>query len=253
MNENKLKLNEDKTEFLVLSSSRQKHKIQDRTITIGNSSIHPSATAKNLGVMMDSHLTMESQINSVCRCSSIHLRNIGKIRKYLTPETAAKIMHAFISSRLDYNNALLYGIPKTQIQRLQRIQNTAARIVTCCKKSDHITPHLQNLHWLPVHNRIKYKIITLTYRCLHDIAPAYLCDLIHLYHPGRSLRSSTSLSLTVPKTNLKGYWDCAFSKAAPVLWNQLPQKLKSIESFDMFKSELKTFLFKDAFNTKEKL
>ena len=105
------------------------------------------------------------------------------MRKCLNMESAKKITHAFISSRLDYNDSPLYGIPTSMIQRLQRIQNSAARIVILCSKSEHITPQLQDLHWLPVHQRIKFKIITLTYRCLHNLAQAYLSDLIHVLPP----------------------------------------------------------------------
>ena len=242
---NKLKLNDDKTEFLVLSSAKQQHKIPEKALTIGSSTVSRSSTAKNLGVIMDSNLNMERHISSVCQKSYLHLRNIGKIRKFLSTEATKKVTHAFISSRLDYNNALLYGLPKSQLQRLQRIQNSAVRIVTKCKKSEHISPHLEELHWLPVTQRIKFKILTFAYKCLHGLAPDYLSDLLTLYSPTRNLRSSSAIQLVVPKTKLRKYGDRAFAKCAPVLWNNLPVDVKSATTIGSFKVSLKTYLFKE--------
>ena len=152
-------------------------------------------------------------------------------------------MHAFITSTLDCNNALLFGVPSLQLAKLQRIQNSAARIVTGTKRHEHITPILHSLHWLRVKKRIDFKILTLTYRCLHDTAPAYLKDLLHPYQPTRSLRSASSLLLKVPRSKLRSYGDRAFSKAAPTLWNSLPKHIRESRSLESFKSALKTYLF----------
>ena len=127
------------------------------------------------------------------------------------------------------------------------MQNTAARIVTRTKKYEHISPVLKDLHWLPVANRIKFKILTLTYKCLHNQAPTYLSDMIELHSPPRDLRSAHNLSLKVPTTRLKTYGDRAFSRAAPDLWNALPIHIKGAYSLDCFKSELKTYLFNRSF------
>jgi hypothetical protein len=247
MSQNKLKLNDDKTEFLVLSSSRQQHKIPEASLSIGSATIARSKTARNLGVIFDSTLSMESHVSAICKNSFFQLRNIAKIRKYLTDKSTEKVIHAFISSRLDNNNALLYGIPKSKIQRLQRVQNSAARIIRKCKKSDHITPHLKHLHWLPVQQRIKFKILTLTFKCLHGLAPKYLNDLLTLYKPSRTLRSSSGIQLVVPKTKLSSYGDRAFAKVAPVLWNALPTDVRCTNTVDSFKLLLKTHLFNDYF------
>ena len=157
------------------------------------------------------------------------------------------MIHAFISTRLDSNNGLLYGIPKTQIKRLQRIQNSAVRIVTRCNKCEHITPFLKQLHWLPIQQRIKFKILTITYKCLHGLAPGYLSDLLTPYTPPRELRSSSAMQLAVPKTVLSGYGDRAFAKCSPVLWNALPIDIKCSTSLNSFKSALKTHLFSEYF------
>ena len=230
-----------------MSSSRQQHKVPAKSLSIGSSVISRSDSARNLGVIMDSTLSMESHISSVCQSTYLQLRNIGKIRKYLTDEATKKVIHACISSRLDYNNALLYGLPKSQLHRLQRIQNSAARIVQRCKKSDHMTPHLKHLHWLPVQQRIKFKILTLTYKCLHGLAPQYLSDLLSVYNPSRTLRSSSSMQLVVPKTKLSSYGDRSFAKVAPFLWNNIPVNVKMATSVDEFKGLLKTHLFQEYF------
>ena len=192
---------------------------------------------------MDCHLSMDAHIKAICKKSYFHLRNLSKIRRYLSKDAQHKIVHAFISSNLDCNNALLYGLPKYQTDKLQRIQNSSARLVTRTKKQDHITPVLKSLHWLPVQSRIIYKILTLTYRCLHQKAPEYLTALIHPHNPPRNLRSSTSLLLDVPRSRLSHYGDWAFSVAGPRLWNRVPDALKSAASLDTFKINLKTYLF----------
>ena len=101
------------------------------------------------------HVKYPASLRSQLR-SYYHLRNISKIRKYLTEEATETRVHTFVSSKLDYCNPLLYGLPKHMISRLQSVQNTAARIVTLTKKFDHITPVLIHLHWLPVHFRILF-------------------------------------------------------------------------------------------------
>ncbi len=127
------------------------------------------------------------------------------------------------------------------------IQNTAARILTRTPKFEHISPILQDLHWLPVAQRIKFKILLLTFKCLHNLAPEYLSDLLELYNPPRSLRSGSNLNLRVPTTRLKTYGDRSFSKCAAVLWNPLPMHIKSASSLDSFKTLLKSHLYKDSF------
>ena len=247
MMENKLKLNEDKTELLVITPSRSQNKVFIDKISIGDSDITPSKVARNLGIIFDDTMTMKDHVTAKVKSCHVQLRTIGKLRKYLSFEAAETLVHAFITSRLDNGNSLLYGLPDTQIQRLQRVQNTAVRILTRTRKFDHISPILKDLHWLPVTNRIKFKILTLTYKCLHNLAPTYLSDMIELHTPPRDLRSANSLNLKVPLTRLKTYGDRAFSRAAPDLWNSLPLDIKCASSLATFKLELKTYLFNRSF------
>jgi exonuclease III len=247
MSENKLQLNDGKTELVVITPSRQSKKVNIESVHIGCSDITPSKCARNLGATFDQHMTLHPHMSSLVKSCNWQLRRIGQIRRYLTTEAAEKLIHAFISSRLDNANSLLYGLPEYQTDRLQRIHNTAARILTQTQKYDHITPILKNLHWLPIKQRIVFKIVTLTYRCLNGLAPPYLSELLVPYLPTRSLRSSQSLLLKIPKTKTKSYGDRAFQNAAPKLWNNLPLSIRQSDTLNSFKHKLKSYLFEGSF------
>ena len=129
------------------------------------------------------------------------------------------------------------------------VQNAAAKLVVRARKYDHVTPILIELHWLPVFYRIRFKILLLTYKCLHGEGPEYLCNLLHpVNERSRSLRSSSMNMLQVPRTKLVTCGDRAFSVIAPVLWNQLPNDVKTAQNLQSFKTSLKTYLFTMAFN-----
>ena len=131
---------------------------------------------------------------------------------------------------------------------LQSGQNTAARIVTLTKKFDHITPVLIQLHWLPVHFLIPFKVLMLVYKALNGMAPLYITELLSYRKCSRTLRSTDQKLLAVPKLRLKTYEDRAFSVAAPELWNKLPLDLRSLDTINLFKKHLKTDLFKKGYN-----
>ena len=147
--------------------------------------------------------------------------------------------------KLDHCNSLLYNVPKNVIKKLQSVQNAAVRLITRSRKCDHITPILLDLHWLPVSERIKFKILLLTFKALHQQSPTYIQDLITRYSPSRSLRSSSTLSLNPVSFNLKTYGSRAFSVSAPELWNILPDDIRSCENLRFLKHKLNTYLFKN--------
>ena len=186
-------------------------------------------------------MTLKPHISNIVRVSSFHIRNISRIRKYLNQSAAEQIIHAFVTSRLDNGNALFYGLPQNQISRLQHIQNTAARVVTLSRKSCHITPILKELHWLPVSQRIVFKLMLIVHKSVNNIAPIYISELLKVYTPSRNLRSS-NMSLLKEPTSKRTWGDRSFSVAAPRLWNHLPTKVKSCHSITRFKSLLKTHL-----------
>ena len=165
------------------------------------------------------------------------------------------VVHAFVTSRIDYCNGLLYGLPNCEIIKLQRVQNAAARLLTSSSKYSHITPVLKELHWLPVRFRIHFKILLLTFKALNGIALDYIKELIKVRkHVRYSLRSNSGITITHPVGKmLKSFGDRTFSVAAPTLWNALPASLRNTTSLITFKSCLKTYLFKLAFNVWNKL
>ena len=146
------------------------------------------------------------------------------------------VAHAFISSRIDYCNSLLIGISDASVGQLQRIQNCTARLITNTRKYDHIRPVLRRLHWLPVKQRIIFKILLLTFKAVHGLAPSYICELVEIKQPTRELRFSSKCLLQIPKTRLKTYGDASFSVCGPTQWNNLPEHIRSSTTVSKFKT-----------------
>ncbi|XP_062585577.1 uncharacterized protein LOC134247212 [Saccostrea cucullata] len=132
----------------------------------------------------------------------------------------------------------------TVLNKLQRVQNTAARIITKTPRHDHITPVLKELHWLPICQRIDYKVLLYTYKALHGQCPQYTIDLLCVYRPARDLRSSNSLTLVIPRTRTVTFGRRSFSHAAPRLWNALPESVRNAKTLNACKRQLKTHLFR---------
>jgi hypothetical protein len=247
MSNNFLKLNSDKTEVLVITTpSLSTHSIS--TMQICDSTITVSKTAKDLGVTLDSAFNLECHVRLLCKKAYYQIFLIKKIRAYITEDAARTLVQANVTSILDYCNSLLYGLPSQLISRLQRVQNCAARVVKKLGRHCHITPVLKDLHWLPVKQRIEYKILLITHKALHRLAPPYIMDLLVPYQPTRSLRSQDSNLLTVQHARLQTYGARSFSCAAPKLWNSLPNHMRQITSVTAYKAALKTLKFKEAFN-----
>ena len=151
---NKLKLNSDKSELLVISSTcKYRPRPLLDSISISEQVVNSSVSARNLGLIVDDSLSLEEHVNYISKSCYYHLTRIAKIRKYLSEDSTAALVHVFITCRLDNGNALLYGLPKYLIQRLQAVQNCAARLVSCKPKYARATPILRELHWLPVESR----------------------------------------------------------------------------------------------------
>ena len=167
--------------------------------------------------------------------------------RYLSKEATESLVHSFVSSTLDYCNALLYGCAKRLLDKLQKIQNCAARVVIGGSKYDHVKP-LKALHWLPVAQRIDFKIALLTYKCLNGFAPKYLVDLLEVQESCRVLRSNKKNRLKLPVTRTKTLGNRAFTYGAPAIWNSLPDNIKNTKCINTFKRLMKTHYFELAFN-----
>ena len=182
---------------------------------------------------MDEFLGMQSHISKLCQLIHYSLRNIGDVRNLNVDETCKMLVHSLITSRMDYFNSLLYGLPKYSIARLQLLQNKTARIVTKYKKSNHITPLLQSLHWLPVEKRIAFKIGCHCFKCIHGTAPGYFTSLVSIYNPNRS-SSAVSLDQPIPKSNFSRR---AFSFSAQSVWNALSVDTRRCNTLSTLKTE----------------
>ena len=142
------------------------------SLVLGCSTVSVSKSARNLGFVIDSNLSMKDHVANVIRAVNFEIRRISSIRSYLTIDATKTLICAFVLSRLDYCNDLFVNCPAETLIKLQRVQNNAARLVLCVPRRDHITPHLKTLHWLPIEARITYKIALMTYRAIHLTGPS---------------------------------------------------------------------------------
>ena len=242
MDVNFLKLNSEKTEVMCFAP-HQSRGLGEVFISVNGNSIAASTSAKSLGVIFDPALSMDNQVKSVVRTCFMQLHRIGRLRRCLNDHAIKTLVHGLITSRLDYCNALYTGLPNYIVQRLQRVQNSAARLIRRTKWSDHITPTLIELHWLPIKSRIDYKILVHTFRAVNGLSPKYIENMVAPYTSSRLLRSTDKRLLTVPRVKTH-YGERSFYNAAPKLWNNLPIELWSMASLPAFTKALKTHLFK---------
>ncbi len=197
MKEHHLQLNLAKTELLVFPAIPTLQ--HDFTIQLGSSTITPSASVRNLGVIFDDQLTFKEHIAKTAQSCRFALHNIRKIRPFLTEHAAQLLVQALVISRLDYCNLILQsGLPSNTIKPLQMIQNAAARLVFNEPKRAYVTPLFFSLHWLPFAARIQFKTLMLAYRTTTGSAPTYFHSLMTIYIPSRSLRSASERRLVVP-------------------------------------------------------
>ena len=237
-----------KAEVLVVLRKSQRKCVEDIRVRVGEAVVIPSKCVRNLGGDLDEDLSMVNHVRSVVKSVNFHIRRIGKIRRYLDSETCAKVINATVTSRLDYHNGLLAGIPDKHLRPLQLAQNKAARLLTGTRRHEHIRPTLQSLHWLPVKQRVAFKVLTVIHKSLHDAnSPQYVRDMFTTYTPARALRSSEDpWKLVVPRSS-RSQRDCCVHVVGAKLWNSLPASLRGHESVQSFKKQLKTILFRIAY------
>jgi hypothetical protein len=246
MADHKLKLNDDKTEALLIHSGRSFSKVDKPTsIRVGHADISFSPQARNLGYFITDTMTLDVYVSHICRSAYTALRQISSIRSFLTVEATKKLVCALVLSRLDYANSTLAGCSKQSIAKLQKVQNSAARLILRTRKREHVTPLLRELHWLPIQARIDYKLSMICHAFFQGSAPQYISDIFTAYQPARQLRSSSDhRTLCVPKTRTKLFGERAFSFAGPKQWNSLPVDIRHLDSHFSFKKALKTHLFR---------
>ncbi len=242
MTSNFLLLNSEKTEVLIIGPKNSTCNNLEHYLTLDGCSVNSSSSSvQNLGVLFDSNLSFESHVSSICKTAFFHLKNISKLRPMLSTSNVEMLIHAFMTSRLDYCNAVLGGCSACLINKLQLVQNAAARVLTRTRKYDHISPVLSTLHWLPIKHRIDFKILLMTYKALNSLAPQYLSELLSHYIP------QNSGHLIIPRISKSTAGGRSFSYLAPKLWNNLPNTVREADTLCQFKSRLKTHLFNLAY------
>lgn len=241
MNQNSLKINEDKTEFIIFNN---KHNYTDiKLLHIGSNTVNTTNTIKILGVTLDYNLTLEKHITNTCRSAHIQTRKINSIRKYLTDNATQTLIQALVTVRLDYCNSLYVGLSLSSIKRLQLTQNTAARVITRTSRYSHITETLMKLHWLPINKRCQFKLLVMVYKSLHRQSPQYIRDMLTWYQPSRHLRSALTTSLVPNRHRTVRIGKRLFDTSCAALWNSLPQDIKTATNIVTFKKLIKTFLY----------
>ena len=246
MMKNQLKLNDDKTEALLFpfSSALKPSTVSlPDSITLGSHNVPFSDSARNLGFIFDSKLSIKKHVIRICQTAYFELKRISSICRFLTEDATKTLVTSYILPQLDYCNCPLMGTPNSVIQPLQKIQNFAARLGLLASRHHHSTPLLEKLHWLPISERIKYKVACMCFSAINGSGPAYLSELLHVYTPSRTLRSSSNtrmLKIQQYKRKTHGFRSSCFG---PHIWNSLPQDLRHCSTLSSFKANLKTFLF----------
>ena len=213
MKANRSQLNQPKTEVVWFASSRRQHRFTSDPVRVGGTYVLPASTARDLGVHLDSDISMKKHINMTVRACFTALRRIRTLRRSLPRHALLTLIRALVVSKVDYCSSVLNGLPGRQLNRLQSILNAAARTIFCTRKHEHITPLLYELHSLKVEERIKFKLCVLTHCCLHGMAPVYRAEALHRttdVEASPRLRSADATLLLTPATRRSTLGDCAF-------------------------------------------
>ena len=244
MNQNRLKLNPSKTEFVFYGTKNSLAKCVNHSIKLSGSMVFRNEGAKYLGIWLDQNLSFKQQIIQTCAKAMLNLSRIRRIRRSLTTETCKIIVQALVISHLDYANGCYMGLPNKDVERLQ---NIAAKVVLQAGRMDSSKDCMRELYWLPIRERIHLKILTLVHSAVYESGPGYLKEMFTPLSL-RSHRHGLDMLLTVPFTLKKTCADRSLSVAGPKLWNNvLSQDLRNTRDMDQFKTGLKTLLFRKAF------
>ena len=234
MNQFFLKINPDKTEIILFTPNSDIKTINGVMSTNGDC-IRFSPFVRNLGFNLDRFLNMETHINIVVSQCYKLLKDVRSIRNLLSKKETEQLVHAIISSRLDYCNSLFFGLNKSVLNKLQKVQNAAARLIMKRPKFESIRNDIINLHWLRINERIVFKILVTVYKCCNEMAPNQIHTLISIRNPQNLTLNYVFMNTTFGRRS--------FSYVAPKLWNHLPENIRLSPSLSNFKTKLKTFLF----------
>ena len=236
-----LKLNATKTKIMIIAPLNIRQDIIINGTFINGQCVRFVNCAKNLGVLVDENLSMTDQVNKVVSSSFSTIRLLSRIKYFLSSDQLNTMVCSLIFSKLDYCNVLYYGLNNDIIAKMQRVQNTAARLVMKVNAYDKVNLDklFKHLHWLKIRERIVYKVLLIVHKCVHNMAPVALRGLF------RGVQSDRTKKLDVQKCQ-GSMGDRAISVCGPKLWNALPKGMRVQTCSDEFKKSLKTLLFGDA-------
>ena len=246
MNVHFLKINPDKTEILFLHPKSLKSAVIIRGTFIEGQCIRFSKEVKNVGVWLDENLNMNTHINKVVSHCYKSLKDIGRVRNVLTKKHTEMLVHSVITT-MDYCNSLFYNVGKSNLFKLQKVQNAAARLIVRKRKRDSASAILRELHWLNIESRVMFKIILIVFKSIHGICSKN----IKVEYKKVNCRPDDFLLLVTTNVKTK-YGKRTFQYAGPRLWNALPPEVRKIEKVDVFKKHVKTILFADVEGFKRK-
>jgi len=256
---NKLKLNPDKTEFIVFGTPLHRSQLSHLfPVELLGNSISPANKVRNLGVIFDSSFNFSAQVSSICSSSYYHIRDFARIRRYLDKSTAISLANALVSSRIDYCNSLLDSISEYDMRRLRSIQYSICRIINRVSRysNDRMSPHLKSLHWLPIRQRIDFKWYLLIFKIIHYKLPPYFNPYFVPYSSQVATRRSVSGKMFLNRDIIpfdrkshksKSHYDNSFCVSGPTKWNNLPQDIRCANTIGIFRRKLKAYLFDKAY------
>ena len=201
-----------------------------------------STTAKNLGFHFTYDMRIDAHVQDICRNFCIDIRRISSIRHLFSTDATKTLLSAFVLPKLDYCNSLFYGSPMYMLERLQKVQSSAARLIFQCRKQHHISHLLMSLHRLPINARIEYKLSVICHSFFLGLSPIYLSDLLLVCAPKRNLRSSLIIEFYVSLICENDISASFIFFCSPTIWNSLPSELRHTDSIQKLKSALKTHL-----------
>ena len=249
-NTNKLKLNPQKTEVAIFGSATTLKSSTVSDFVVYDNIVKISSDVKCLGIFFDQQLRFDRHISSITQSSFLFIKSLYRIRDCLDDDTIAKIIQACIFSRLDYCNGILNKCGMVRLQRLQRIQNSCARLIKRLPRHSDTSLVRKDLHWLPIKFRISYKICCFAHKRIYGVLPDYLMTLLSIRTPPADsvrLRSYCAPTLIQPvaKSTISS---SGFKFSAPFHWNALPASIRSLDNYNTFRKQLKTHFFTLAFN-----
>ena len=238
MNVQYLKINPDKTEIILFHPKSVQHQIIVGGTFIGDDCIRFSKEVKNVGVWLDNQLNLNKHVNKIVSQGYMHVKNIGRIRNILSKQQTEMLVHAVITGTMDYCNSLLINTSQSNLYKLQKLQNAAARLVVQCNRRTSMSRVLRDLHWLRVESRIIFKILLLVYKCVNG----QCSENLEIKYKTHNCRPEEYLMLEVKYAKTK-YGRRTFDFVGPRLWNALPLDVRKEQKLDIFKNRVKTLLF----------